>query len=87
LVISSNRTADGGIYCPDDSCDSGGGIGGGLYNHEGKSLHQSNSIVADNSMGNCIGTITSSDYNLNSDDSCNLTQPRDFPNTDPLLGH
>jgi hypothetical protein len=57
---------------------------GGIDN--GGSLELSNSIVADNSCGDCKGEITSLDYNIDSDDSCNFTQPHDQPNTDPLLG-
>ena len=37
-------------------------------------------FVADNPSGNdCAGLITSLDYNLDSDGTCNLTMPRDIP--------
>jgi parallel beta-helix repeat protein len=38
-------------------------------------------IVADG----CTGSIADSGYNLSSDSSCNLTQPTDITNTNPLL--
>jgi hypothetical protein len=43
-------------------------------------------IVADNSGGDCAGTIVSKGYNLDSDNTCSLTQSRDLPGRDPLLG-
>jgi CSLREA domain-containing protein len=43
-------------------------------------------IVADNSGGDCAGTIVSKGYNLDSDNTCSLTQPTDLPGRDPLLG-
>jgi len=45
-----------------------------------------NSIVADNSGGNCYGTLTSSGHNLSSDATCNFNGPGDMNHTDPLLG-
>jgi hypothetical protein len=46
-----------------------------------------NTIMADNSGGNC-GTVrvTSKGYNLSSDGTCALTGPGDMNNTDPMLG-
>jgi hypothetical protein len=49
-----------------------------------------NTIVANNTVGNChryIGVITSSGYNLSSDTTCNsyFNQASDLNNTDPLL--
>ena len=41
-----------------------------------------NTIVADS----CAGPITSAGHNLDSDDTCNLTEPGDLPANDPLLG-
>src|SRR5690606_4471002 len=41
--------------------------------------------VADNDFDDCDGNITSSGYNLDSDESCNLDQPTDLPDTDPEL--
>ncbi|NOQ93713.1 MAG: CSLREA domain-containing protein [Methylophaga sp.] len=34
----------------------------------------------------CVGPITSSGYNITTDDSCSLTDSTDQPNTDPLIG-
>lgn len=45
-----------------------------------------NTIVANNSGGNCAGTFTSKGYNLSSDDTCNLNSPGDMNHTNPLLG-
>jgi CSLREA domain-containing protein len=45
-----------------------------------------NSIVADNPGGNCLGAITSTGYNLDSQDSCNFDAPGDLTNSDARLG-
>jgi CSLREA domain-containing protein len=45
-----------------------------------------NSIIANNSSANCEGAITSFDYNLSSDQSCNFGQANDEQGIDPLLG-
>ena len=59
--------------------------GGGIWN--GGSTTLTNTIIANSPSGNdCSGTATSLGNNLDSDNSCNLTEPTDLPNTDPLLG-
>jgi CSLREA domain-containing protein len=46
-----------------------------------------NTIVAANAGGNCDGQpITSVGHNIASDTTCNLAQPTDMQNTDPLVG-
>lgn len=48
-----------------------------------------NTIVANNIGRNCSSTFTpilSLGHNLSSDDTCNLTEPSDLINTDPLFG-
>lgn len=45
-----------------------------------------NSIVANNSRKNCVGTITSHGYNLSSDGSCAFSNSGDRNNTNPMLG-
>lgn len=55
---------------------------GGIYD----AATVQNTIVANNSGGNCAGTLTSNGYNLSSDDTCNFNGPGDMNNTDPLLG-
>jgi hypothetical protein len=45
-----------------------------------------NSVAANNSSGNCGGSITSNGYNLSSDSSCNFSNTGDLNNTDPKLG-
>ena len=47
-----------------------------------------NTIVANNTPGgDCSGSITSADHNLDSDNTCSLIQSNDLPNTTtPLLG-
>ena len=60
---------------------------GGIYKLvEFTAVTITNSIVADNSGGNCASSITSNGYNLSSDDSCNFSGPGDMNNTDPMLG-
>jgi hypothetical protein len=60
--------------------------GGGIFNASGSAVIFQNSIVANNQGGNCLGTMTSTGYNLSSDDSCDFEGPGDLTNTDPLLG-
>lgn len=92
-TVSGNQAAPGnggGIY----NSDKGGSVtliyvtvtnneavqGGGLFNISPSLVTLSNTIVADNSSGNdCAGLITSQDYNLDSDNTCNLMMPHDLP--------
>ena len=60
--------------------------GGGLHVKDG-TLRAMNTIVANSSQGlDCEGTVTSLGNNLGSDGSCQLNQPGDLANTDPLVG-
>ena len=45
-----------------------------------------NTIVANNSAGNCFNSVTSNGYNLSSDGSCDFDGPGDLNNTNPMLG-
>jgi hypothetical protein len=58
--------------------------GGGIANAGAATLQ--NSIVANNSGGNCFHSVTSKGYNLSSDGSCNFNGPGDLKNTNPMLG-
>jgi hypothetical protein len=73
-TVSGNRATDSG---------------GGLYNIYG-TLTLTQSIVASNLLSrdcrHASSTVTSTGYNLDSDTSCQLTDPTDLPGTDPLLG-
>lgn len=62
------------------------GRGGGIFNVKGSTVVLQNSIVANNTGGDCRGTITSDGYNLSSDDSCAFNGPGDLNTTEPLLG-
>ncbi len=63
--------------------------GSGIFNDDNSTLTLQNSIIA-NSLedGDCYNTATliSNGYNLDTDNTCNLTQPTDLPNTSPQLG-
>jgi hypothetical protein len=66
-----------------------GSAGGGIHTLEG-AVTLKHSIVADNTgSSDCVSgtnaSIISLGYNLDSDDTCNLTQPTDLPAADPLL--
>src|SRR5579863_2339825 len=63
-----------------------GGKGGGIFNVQGSTVVLQNSIVANNTGGNCHGTIASGGYNLSSDDSCRFDGSGDLNDTDPKLG-
>jgi CSLREA domain-containing protein len=45
-----------------------------------------NSIVAGNAGRQCMGAVVSAGHNLDSDDTCNLTEAGDMPAVDPMLG-
>jgi hypothetical protein len=64
----------------------GEGRGGGIFNVKGSVVLLRNSIVANNTGGDCQGTIKSVGYNLSSDDTCSLDGAGDLINTDPNLG-
>ncbi len=59
--------------------------GGGIYNTTTATLF--NTIVANQAVGaDCVGSIISNGYNLESATSCGFTSTGDRQNTDPLLG-
>ena len=64
-----------------------GGQGGGIFNVKGSIVVLQNSIVANNTGGNCSGTLTSHGYNLSSDGTCDFEGAGDLNNTDPKLGN
>ncbi|MEZ4520854.1 MAG: right-handed parallel beta-helix repeat-containing protein [Thermomicrobiales bacterium] len=60
---------------------------GSLDNDQGGTIILRQTIVADqNSGADCDGSMTSDDYNLDSDGTCNLTALHDITNGDPELG-
>ena len=63
-----------------------GGKGGGIFNVKGSTVVLRNSIVADNTGGNCHGAVSSKGYNLSSDSTCDFDGAGDLNNTDPKLG-
>ncbi len=66
--------------------DNGSPDGGGVH-VKGGNLSLTNTMIANSSQGaDCAGTILSLGNNLDSDGSCQLLQPGDLPNTDPLVG-
>ena len=64
----------------------GEGRGGAIFNVKGSTVVLRNTIVANNTGGNCHGTIISRGYNLSSDDTCLLNLEGDRNGLDPLLG-
>jgi predicted outer membrane repeat protein len=62
------------------------GKGGGIFNPDGILAIIQNSIVADNSGGDCFGSMNSNGYNLSSDSTCNFNSAGDLNNTEPALG-
>jgi len=66
-----------------------GNSGGGIGIYAGTVTLQGSIVAKQASSGDCLnlhGTLVSQGYNLDSDHSCNLTQPTDQPGVDPLLG-
>jgi hypothetical protein len=72
-----------GILAMNNSTVSGN-LSGGIVKSGIATLQ--NSIVANNSGTNCVGTITSHGYNLSSDGSCAFSNSGDRNNTNPRLG-
>jgi hypothetical protein len=60
--------------------------GGGIFNVKGSTVVLQNSIVANNTGGNCHGAMTSNGYNLSSDSTCDFDSTGDMNNSDPELG-
>jgi Right handed beta helix region len=78
-VMINNSTISGNV--------AGGGKGGGIYSEQsGTKVILRNSIVANNAGKDCHGTMTSRDFNLSSDGTCDFDRPGDLTNTDPQLG-
>jgi hypothetical protein len=78
-LVISNSTFSGNT--------TGDRYGGGIFNEKkGTSVVLHNSIVANNTRGNCHGTLTSRGYNLSSDSTCNFNSAGDLNDTDPNLG-
>ncbi len=67
-----------------NSAPAGGGIT--QITAYGGSVTFQNSVIANNSGGNCLSTMTSNGYNLSDDNTCNFTGPSDMNNTEPKLG-
>jgi hypothetical protein len=62
-----------------------GGKGGGIFNVKGSIVVLQNSIVANNTGGNCSGTLTSHGYNLSSDATCDFDSAGDLNDIEPKL--
>lgn len=60
--------------------------GGGVDNFYGTTANLVNTIIANNSGGDCRESLSSQGHNLDSDGTCGLSGPGDLSNTDPLLG-
>jgi hypothetical protein len=80
-TVSSNTAVAGG-----------GGVVAWYYDVYTPTARLQNSIIANNQAPagagcwNYQGDLVSQGYNLEDGDTCNLTQPTDLPDTDPLLG-
>jgi hypothetical protein len=84
LTLRNSTVSGNTVSCSGAGCTASGG---GLINVSGTVTLQ-NTIVAKQLAGpDCAGTITSNGFNLDSDNTCHLTQPSDKPNvSNPLLG-
>jgi CSLREA domain-containing protein len=61
--------------------------GWGIFSLAGEpDIQLKNSIVANNTSGNCFTGVTSNGHNLDSGNTCLLSGPGDLIDTDPLLG-
>ncbi len=76
-VVMSNAT-----IAVNTAITSGGGVGSAPI----AKMTLQNTIISNNSGGNCDGSMQSSGYNLSSDSTCALSGLGDMNNTDPKLG-
>jgi hypothetical protein len=76
----------GNITISNVTVSSNSGPGGAVDTRFAQSSMIHNSIIANNTGGNCDGSMTSNGYNLSSDATCGLSGPGDLSNTDPKLG-
>jgi hypothetical protein len=83
IYNDNTMTINNGTLSGNSASSSGGG--GILTCCLDRSVIQ-NSIVANNSGGNCSGPTASNGYNMSSDSSCNFSNSGDRNNTDPMLG-
>lgn len=60
--------------------------GAGVSQDTDGSVVFQDSIIANNTGGNCSGTVTSNGYNLSSDGTCSFNGPGDMNNASPRLG-
>ncbi len=81
-----NTTVVENIACNTGSCDSGA-MGSGIGGDLGSAVTIISSVL-DNVGEDCdpLLPLTSGGHNIDSDDSCGLTDSTDSPNTDPMLG-
>jgi hypothetical protein len=79
VMTINNSTINGNSVQP---IGNGPTYGGGIYG--GPSIR--NSIVANNTGGNCYGTPASKGFNLSSDGTCQFKSKGDLNNTNPKLG-
>jgi hypothetical protein len=77
-LVINNSTLSGNV--------ARGGKGGAIFNVKGSTVVLQNSIVANNTGGNCSGSLTSHGYNLSSDATCDFHRAGDLNDTDPKLG-
>jgi CSLREA domain-containing protein len=63
-----------------------GANGGGVRNGAGSSMFLLNTIVANNTVTNCAGVVTSNGHNLSSDGSCAFSGGGDLNSSNPNLG-
>ncbi|MCZ7544390.1 MAG: DUF11 domain-containing protein [Anaerolineae bacterium] len=61
-------------------------LDGGIGRSDGAVVNLHSSIVAGSTGADCSATMTTLDYNIDSDNTCGLTGTNDQPNVDPLLG-
>lgn len=82
--VSGTAVASSGASSINNSTISAN-LGRGYVGIRGTATLQ-NSIVSNNTGGNCSGTMTSNGYNLSSDSTCAFSGAGDMNSTDPLLG-
>ncbi|HEY5118165.1 MAG TPA: right-handed parallel beta-helix repeat-containing protein [Anaerolineales bacterium] len=80
LEAASGVVAVNNVTLTQNTAASAGGL------HNAATVHVTNTILADNTGGNCGGTIASDGYNLDTAASCAFTGPGDLSGIPAVLG-
>lgn len=94
LSANTSNSTGGGLYYAGGTlnshfatvADNTGTSGGGIYATGAFTADIQNTVLNNNTNGNCGGTVPSNDFNFSSDNTCTgLNKPHDTQNANPFL--